>query len=357
MRVEIEINRDQYLELEKLGFGAFSPVRGFMNSRQFHSVVESMRLPNGEPFPLPILLDLKPHQAQAAKKASTLDLIFEGEHVGEVDCEELFSIDKHNTAEKVFGTTDIQHPGVAHLYDMGEVFIGGNVRLKKRAAFEFSSYELTPSETKQLFAEKGWKTIVGFQTRNVPHRAHEYLQRIALEYVDGLFIQPLVGRKKAGDYTPEAILTGYKALIDGFYPKNRVVLGILSTAMRYAGPREAVFHAIIRRNYGCTHFVIGRDHAGVGGYYQKYEGHALARKFEGELGIKTLLLHGPYFCACCGGIVTEHTCPHLKTAENCTRQINGTDIREMLLNRTPIDDEIIRQEVVDSIANMNIFIE
>jgi sulfate adenylyltransferase len=258
-------------------------------------------------------------------------------------------------ARLVFGTDDANHPGVAYLYRQKEVFIGGPVRLLRRAQLDISEDELTPEQTRNLFAARGWKTVAGFQTRNVPHRAHEYLQRVALEHVDGLFIQPLVGHKRAGDYTPQAIMTGYRALVGQFLPKQNVVLGILSTAMRYAGPREAVFHALIRRNYGCTHFIVGRDHAGVGQWYARYDAHDLTRRFDGELGITILRLHGPYHCRICDGIVTEKTCPH--AGSSATREISGTDMRRILTGGATPDPALMRREVVSALRDVPLFIE
>jgi sulfate adenylyltransferase len=290
----IVIDRDQYLELEKLGLGAFAPLTGFMNEEQFRSVVDNLRLPSGAVFSLPVLLDISESNASAIRDLETVDLVYEGTLVGRIRPNDFFSCDRQQVATKVFGTDDPAHPGVRHFFDLKPVFVGGEIELLQRASFDISVDELTPVETRRIFSERGWKRIVGFQTRNVPHRAHEYLQRVALEHADGLFVQPLVGRKRTGDYTPEAIMRGYRALIGGFLPSHRVVLGILSTVMRYAGPREAVFHAIIRRNYGCTHFIVGRDHAGVGDWYGLYDAHALTRQFDGDLGIEIMRLKGPY---------------------------------------------------------------
>ena len=354
---EIIINRRQYLELEKIALGAFAPLSGFMDEAEFRSVVERMRLPTGEVFPLPVVLDLTADQARQLDGASRISLVFEGSEVGNISPTSAYSCDKLAVSEKVFGTQDPRHPGVAHFLTMGSIFLGGSVQLVRRALFEFSQYELTPEETRAFFCDRAWHTIVGFQTRNVPHRAHEYLLRLALEYADGLFIQPLVGRKKRGDYHPLAILSGYRALIDNFLPSNRVLFGILSTAMRYAGPREALFHAIIRRNYGCTHFIVGRDHAGVGNYYQEYEAQELTRQFENELGIQIMRMSGPFYCEVCDGIVTERTCQHIVTAPKRTRKISGTEVREMLLQGGAIPREVMRPEVVASLAQSPLFIE
>jgi len=354
---EIVINRRQYLELEKIALGAFAPLRGFMDEAELESVVEQMRLPTGEVFPIPVILDLTTDQVKQVHGASCISLIFQGSQVGTITVTSVFSCDKEAISDKVFGTRDARHPGVAHFLEMGSTFLGGPVQRIRRASFEFSQYELTPEETRASFFDRGWHTIVGFQTRNVPHRAHEYLLRLALEYADGLFIQPLVGRKKRGDFQPLAIVAGYRTLIDNFFPPNRVLFGILSTAMRYAGPREALFHAMIRRNYGCTHFIIGRNHAGVGDYYPDYEAHELTRQFENELGIHILRMSGPFYCELCDGIVTERTCQHLVTAPKQTRHISGTDVRAMLLQGGPIPREVMRPEVVASLAQSPMFIE
>lgn len=354
---KILINRRQYLELEKIAFGSFAPLCGFMDQAEFHSVVEEMRLPNGAVFPLPVVLDVTDDQAKIARSAGRLSLVFEGNSVGEITPTSVYTCDKEAVSAKVFGTRDTRHPGVAHFLRMGRFLIGGPVRLIQRMFFEFSQYEFTPEETRSHFASRGWRTIVGFQTRNVPHRAHEYLLRLALEQADGLFIQPLVGRKKRGDFHPLAILSGYQTLINDFLPTNRVFLGILSTTMRYAGPREALFHAIIRRNYGCTHFIIGRDHAGVGDYYEKYEAQQLAQNFDGELGIQILRLSGPFYCQRCDGIVTERTCPHVVSAPEQIQEISGTEVRAMLSEGGRVASEIMRPEVAASLAGLSLFID
>ena len=354
---QLRINRRQYLELQNVATGVFAPLSGFMNEEEFGSVVETMRLPGGEPFPLPVVLDVEEEQARDLRRAERLTLALDGAEVGRVDVQGWFTCDKRSVAEQVYGTSDPNHPGVAHFFGMGERFVGGPVRLVQRLPSDFDGYDMTPAQSRDYFAQRGWSTVVGFQTRNVPHRAHEYLLRLALERADGLFVQPLIGRKKCGDYTPEAILAGYRTLIDGFLPRKRVLLGVLTTAMRYAGPREALFHAIVRRNYGCTHFIVGRDHAGVGDYYGTYEAHDLARRFEGELGIEVLRLFGPFYCGRCDGIVTERTCPHVEDAPDATRQISGTYVRSMLQNGGSCPPELMRPEVVDSIRSVPIFID
>lgn len=352
----IELSYDQYLEFEKISIGSFAPLDGFMTQAEFVSVVENMRLPNSEPFTLPVTLDLTTKQFNDLSVDEEITLLYRGVEVGIMRIQESFECEKMNVAEAIFGTTDIKHPGVANFMGSGEVFVGGPVKMKCKAQTKLSRYEMTPYETKSEFKKRGWQTVVGFQTRNVPHRAHEYLIRVGLEMVDGLFVQPLVGRKKAGDFTPEAILTAYQYLIGNFIRSDRACLGILSTSMRYAGPREAVFHAIIRRNYGCTHFIVGRDHAGVGEFYGKYDAHDLIDNFKGELGIEVLRFHGPFFCDQCDSIVTEHTCAHWQANPGSIREINGTDMRSILLDGVKPAKELMRPEIIDCIQGIPLFI-
>ena len=352
---ELVLSRGQYLELEKLSFGVFRPQNGFMNEDEFRGVLSDMRLPSGVPFPLPIILDVNADAASRIRSANRVTLLFEGEEVGRLDPQSVFTCDKPVVAQKLFGTADTAHPGVRFFMRGGDHFVGGPIELTRRVKLDISTYELTPAETRAEFARRGWTTVTGFQTRNVPHRAHEYLQRVALELTDGLFIQPLIGRKRTGDYRPEAIIAGYQALLGEFLPKERVVFGVLTTMMRYAGPREAVFHAIIRRNYGCTHFIVGRDHAGVGDWYGKYEAHNLTRRFDGELGISILRLNGPYHCRTCDGIVTEKTCPHGGT--DAVRAISGTDMRRILTGGMVPDAALMRPKIVAALEGVPLFIE
>jgi sulfate adenylyltransferase len=354
---ELHLNLTQYLEFEKLALGAFAPVAGFMNEDEFRAVTETMRLPGGAPFPLPVVLDIDDDTAGRIAGRSSVALVFRGEHVGDLRPESIFGCDKDETSIALFGTRSLEHPGVRFFKAGGDRFVGGPVTLKRRAVTDLSPYELTPRETRAIFAARGWNTVTGFQTRNVPHRAHEYLQRVALEVTDGLFIQPLVGRRKIGDYAPEAILAGYRTLIEDFFPKDRVVLGILTTAMRYAGPREAVFHAIIRRNYGCTHFVVGRDHAGVGDFYGKYDAHRMTERFDGELGIAILRLSGPFYCSACDGIATERSCGHGAGESASVVHIAGTDMRAMLLGGMEPDRHLMRPEVIAAARRVPLFVE
>jgi sulfate adenylyltransferase len=352
----LNLSRAQYLELEKIGIGAFHPLTAFMNEDTFWSVLDKMRLCDGSPFPLPVLLDVDQAEKDRIGSNAKVELHFANQLVGYLDAESFFQVDRDAAARKIFGTDDNAHPGVSRFRDLKPWFVGGEVTLLSRATLSFSSFEITPQETKRIFEKRGWRSVVGFQTRNIPHRAHEYLHRIALEIADGLFLQPLVGQKRAGDFTPEAVLTGYRTLIDGFLPRSRVLLGILSTSMRYAGPREAVFHAIIRRNYGCTHFIVGRDHAGVGNYYGLYDAHALTLEFDGELGIEILRLMGPFYSEKCQSVTTK-TCPEELIGTDDTVEISGTKIRRMLVAGEPVDPRMIRPEIVAALHGTDLFIE
>lgn len=354
---EIIINKQQYLEFEKIACGAFAPLSGFMNADEFRSVVKDMRLPNGEVFPLPITLDVDAETANRIRGHARVALVFKGLEVGEIEPLDIYRPDKPAALKDLFGTDDESHPGIAFFLNTKEYCVGGPVHMKERVTFEYDQYELRPAQTRQMFKDLGWKTIAGFQTRNVPHRAHEHLQRVALELTDGLFIQPLVGWKKRGDYTPEAILSGYQAMLDNFFPADRVVLGVLSTWMRYAGPREAVFHALVRRNYGCTHFVVGRDHAGVGNYYGKYDAQNLASSLSADMGIEILSLHGPYFCQKCGIVTSGKTCRHETDMPEVITHISGTDMRAILNGGREPDPHIMRPEVVAALRDVPIFIE
>lgn len=355
---ELHLTRTQYLEFEKLTLGAFEPVKGFMDMDALRSVVEHMRLPDGTPFTLPILLSVDSETMHRLRGLPRITLVYQDIEVGVLIPESFYTCDKVHISSALFGTADKAHPGVRFFLDSGDWFISGPVKPATPLPSIFSRpNELTPLQSKSLFKNRGWKSIAGFQTRNVPHRAHEYLQRVALEYVDGLFLQPLVGRKKTGDFTQEAVLQGYKTLIKGFYPSERITLSLLTTAMRYAGPREAIFHAIIRRNYGCTHFIIGRDHAGVGNFYGKYDAHRLAEQFSGELGITILPLHGPFHCRRCDSIATEKTCPHYETDPNSISHISGTDMRAILIEGRAPDPRLMRPEIVAALHGVPIFIE
>ena len=276
-----------------------------------------------------------------------------GECVASIEAESKFILTEDDL-EKVFKTREMKHPGVKKEKERSPYRIGGKVTLLKR---EFLDGSLNPATTKRIFREKRWKTVVGFQTRNPIHKAHEHLQRMGLEICDGLFINPIIGWKKIGDFSEEAVLAAYETMVQEFYPRERVYMAGLRTQMRYAGPREAVFHALIRRNLGCTHFIIGRDHAGVGGYYGIYEAHDFARSLaeQHKLGIKLILAREPYYCKKCGQVVTDNTCGHYDTERV---EISGTIIRQYISDGFMPDEIMLRREIFDTISKCGqIFVE
>lgn len=338
----VKINEETLQDVINIETGLLAPLTGFMGAEDFRSVVDGCRLANGQVFPLPITLDVPEEQFSEIRPGNTLTLEHGGAPVAELEVKSKFRMTNADV-EAVFRTGENAHPGVRKERERSACRVGGPVRLTNRALLAGA---LKPEDTKRVFAEKGWRTVVGFQTRNPIHKAHEHLQRIGLEVCDGLFINPIVGWKKTGDFTQEAVMAAYERMIAEFYPKGRVYIAGLKTQMRYAGPREAVFHAIIRRNLGCTHFIIGRDHAGVGGYYGAYDAHALARELEPDLGIHLLLTREPYFCKKCGQIVTDKHCNHYETHRV---EISGTIIRKYISEGYIPDETMLRKEIFDAI--------
>ena len=352
---KITLSDDWAVDLVNIAKGVFSPLEGFMVQEEFLSVLYDMRLPSDLPWTIPIVLDVSPEEISGVKEGDDITLITkDGLILGLLHVEEIYGYDKKEFAEKVFKTKDVNHPGVARVYSMKELLIGGKIDLLNEPPNPYYRYTLYPAETRVLFREKGWRTIVGFQTRNAPHLGHEYIQKTALAFVDGLFINPLIGKKKKGDFKDEVILAAYDALIKHYYPKNSVVLAILRTWMRYAGPREAIFHAIIRKNFGCTHFIVGRDHAGVGNYYGPYEAQEIFSEFP-DLGITPLFFKEFFYCKKCGSIVNERVCPH---PPECRIVFSGTKIRQMLMKGEKPPEYMMRPEVADVILKWdNPFVE
>jgi sulfate adenylyltransferase len=323
-------------DLDMLASGALSPLAGFMGREDYESVLEHMRLANGLPWALPVCL--------AVDEAPSSDRVALGDQaVLEVD--EVYEYDKEREAQQAFGTTDVKHPGVERLYVQKPLYLAGRVTVFERAQSPFPELALDPAETRTEFAQRGWKRVVGFQTRNPIHRAHEYLTKVALETVDGLLIHPLVGDTKSDDVPAQTRVECYRVLLDGYYPADRVVLSAFPAAMRYAGPREAIWHAICRKNYGCSHFIVGRDHAGVGDYYGTYDAQLIFDEFEPhELDIEPMFFEHSFWCKTCGSMASAKTCPH-GSDEHVF--LSGTKVRELLGNGELPPQEFSRPEVAE----------
>ncbi|WP_370529783.1 sulfate adenylyltransferase [Alkalihalobacillus sp. AL-G] len=341
----LEITQSELSDLECIGTGAYSPLEGFMNQSDYQNVLKQMRLGNGFIWPLPITLSVPGHVSTDISAGKRVALTFEGDRYGVIDIEEVYEVDLFSEAQLIYGTTELEHPGVAKLFARSPFYVGGKVTLIKRLPSSFPAHIFTPQETRNRFIQKGWNTIVGFQTRNPVHRAHEYIQKVALEQVDGLFLHPLVGETKSEDVPAYVRMKCYQTLLKNYYPADRSMLGVFPGAMRYAGPREALFHALVRKNYGCTHFIIGRDHAGVGDYYGTYDSQNIFNLFsEQELGIVPVKLEHSFYCMKCEQMTSKKTCPHDNEQHI---HLSGTKVRKMLREGNVPPFYFSRPEVVE----------
>ncbi|MDZ7953276.1 sulfate adenylyltransferase [Nostoc sp. DedQUE09] len=346
----VQLDARAVSDLEMIAIGAFSPLTGFMNQEDYDRTVTEMRLANGLVWSIPITLSVSEEVASPLQEGGLIRLDnSRGEFIGVLQLTQKYNYDKTREAIKVYRTDDVKHPGVQVLYNQGTVHLAGDIWLLQREPHpQFPTYQIDPAASRQLFKDKGWKTIVGFQTRNPIHRAHEYIQKCALEIVDGLFLHPLVGATKEDDIAADVRMRCYEILLEHYYPLERVALAINPAAMRYAGPREAIFHALVRKNYGCTHFIVGRDHAGVGDYYGTYDAQYIFDEFEpSELGIVPMKFEHAFYCTRTKQMATSKTSPS-RPEERI--HLSGTKVREMLRRGELPPPEFSRPEVAAELA-------
>jgi sulfate adenylyltransferase len=347
VRVSSELRND----IENIADGIFSPLEGFVGEDDFQSIVKTGRLSNGLAWTVPITLDIDEQEGHKMKDAGQVALTTDNnEKFAILHVEEFYSFDKIACAKSIYQTDDIKHPGVEKMVNMKDRLVGGKVDVIRRPEQSpLRKYRMTPAETRAEISRKGWKTVVGFQTRNVPHVAHEMLQKAALNLYDGLFVNPLIGKKKQGDFKDELILSTYLALIDSYYPKQMVMFVTLHTDMRYAGPKEAIHHAIMRKNFGCSHFIVGRDHAGVGNYYHPFAAHEIFKEYT-DLEIEPVFFPAFYYCKRCLMYSNERNCPH---GPEFREELSGTSMRKMVsLGEMPAK-HLMRPEVAKIIVSYN----
>ena len=340
----IDLRQREVSDLEMIANGAFSPLEGFMCEDDYTAVRGNKHLASGLPWTIPITLSTTDEIAGALVEGSDIALYSNDHLLGVLHLRQKFRYDKQREAERVYLTTDLAHPGVNALFDQGDWLLGGPISLLNRPRNStFPEFRLDPQQTREEFKKKGWHRVVAFQTRNPIHRAHEYIIKCALEVVDGLLLHPLVGETKSDDIPADIRMRCYQAMLENYFPKTRTLLAVNPAAMRYAGPREAVFHAIIRKNYGCTHFIVGRDHAGVGNYYGTYDAHYIFNEFDPEaLGITPMFFDHSFYCRRCDAMASNKTCPH-DSSEHVT--LSGTRVREMLGRGEMPPREFSRPEV------------
>jgi len=351
---KIYVNESLASDIANIAHGVYSPLEGFLVQEDYLHVLHDMRLSNDVPWTIPIVVDVDPSEISGVKAGDDVALVHNGKPIAVMRVEEIYGWDKKEYCQAVYKTIDPNHPGVSKTIRRRELLVGGPVDLLNELDEPFESHRLWPVETRVLFEARGWRTVAGFQTRNVPHLGHEYVQKAALTFVDGLFINPLVGWKRRGDFNDEVIVKAYQALIQSYYPKDSVAFSVLRMEMRYAGPREAIHHAIVRKNFGCTHFIVGRDHAGVGDYYGPYEAWDIFFEFP-DLGVTPLFIREAFYCKKCSGMVNEKICPH---SEEDRLRISGTKLRRMITDKQRPPDYMMRPEVVEVVLSFdNPFIE
>jgi sulfate adenylyltransferase len=340
--LSVKVTDDLRNDIENIADGIFSPLEGFVGEDEFRSIVQFGRLKNGLPWTIPIILDVDETTATQMKDAVEVILSTDNENFGLIKVEEVYSFDKLDVAKAIYNTTDINHPGVSKTIGMGNRLIGGTIELL--ASIPRSSlrnHRMNPLETRSEIQKKRWENVVGFQTRNVPHIAHEMLQKAALNIYDGLFINPLIGKKKAGDFKDTVILETYEVLLENYYPKNRILFATLHTEMRYGGPKETIHHAIMRKNFGCSHFIVGRDHAGVGEYYKPFASQEIFSDYP-DLGIEPIFFPAFYYCKKCISFANERTCPHGAEYRN---ELSGTRMRKMVGSGEVPAEHLMRPEI------------
>jgi sulfate adenylyltransferase len=340
--VDLGIKKD----IENISFGIFSPLKGFMGEDDFNSVVKHGRLKNGLPWTIPIVLDIDKSVAEKIKKEPEIALRYNGKIFGVLYLDNLYSFNKLESAKAIFQTDDLSHPGVSKFVNMKDVLVSGEVKLISDSNFE-GKFRFSPSQIRKEIEIRGWKSIIAFQTRNVPHIAHEMLQKATLNFYDGLFINPLIGKKKVGDFQDDVILEAYTTLIDAYYPKPKILFSTLHTEMRYAGPKEAIHHAIMRKNFGCSHIIIGRDHAGVGDFYSPFAAHDIFKNYP-DLEIEPVFFSSFYYCKKCLSYANEKTCPHDLTFRE---ELSGTKMRKMFLTGHTPPSHLMRPEISNIILS------
>ena len=344
----IDVSTDLRNDIENIADGIFSPLEGFVGQDDFQSIVKFGRLKNGLAWTIPIILDVDKQAATIIKDVKEVTFGEGGDNFGVLYVEDIYPFDKRAAIESIYQTSDLGHPGVMKMTRMKDWLVSGKVEVIKRIPRSpLRAYRMSPTETRSEISNRGWKSIVGFQTRNVPHIAHEMLQKAALNIYDGLFISPLIGKKKPGDFKDEIILAAYNSLMENYYPKDRAMFVTLHTEMRYAGPREAIHHAIMRKNFGCSHFIVGRDHAGVGDYYHPFAAHDIFKEYP-DLDIQPVFFPSFYYCKKCLSYANDRNCPH---DTKFKEELKGTNIRKMVSSGLIPPIHLMRPEVANIILS------